>query len=221
MATRYRTAWARRLPARVMRVVLQLVCSGVITALAGRPRVEGREHVAGLPGPLVVAANHSSHLDTTVVLNALPLRHRQRTLVVAAADYFYTDRIRAGIVSLAFGTIPVERGPASSTESTDRMHRLLEDGWNLLLYPEGTRSRDGRMGELQTGAAYLACTHHVPLVPIGVLGTHASLPPGAILPRRSRIRVRIGAPLDAVGDHHEVMQRLERQLRELSDQPVA
>lgn len=196
MANRYRIAWARRLPARMVRAALQLLAYGVITILVGRPRVSGRENIAHLRGPLVLAANHSSHLDTTLVLNALPLRQRQRTLVVAAADYFYSDRVRAALVTLAFGTIPVERGSQSSDESTDRMHRLLEEGWSLLLYPEGTRSRDGRMGDLHIGAAYLAASHGVPLVPIGIIGTHEALPPGSWWPRRGDIRVRIGAAID-------------------------
>lgn len=220
MAQRYRTAWARRLPARMVREALHLAWAALVRIVVGPTHVFGREHIDDLEPPIVIVANHSSHLDTPVILNALPLRHRQRTLVVAAADYFYSDRLRAALVSLAFGTIPVERGPASTTESTDRMHRLLEEGWNLLLYPEGTRSRSGRMGELHTGAAHLAGEHGLPLMPIGITGTHASLPPGSWRPRRHEIHVRFGRPLDVTDDddYHAVTDRLARALQELTGQ---
>lgn len=194
-AGRIRTAWSRRPPARVAREMILMVVLGPIVRFLGRPRVTGRSALADLARPVVFAANHSSHVDTPTLLIALPARWRRRTLVVAAADYFYADEVRGAAVSLAFGTIPIERSGGVSEESAARMHRLITQGWCLLLYPEGTRSRDGTLGTLHRGAAALATAHQVPLVPIGLIGTHEVLPKGRSWFRRHPITVRIGEPL--------------------------
>ena len=216
MTTSYPTSWARSVPARVVRVVALFCAVTAVRVLTGRARFAGREHLERVDVPVVLAANHSSHLDTPFILSALPLRHRHRTIVVAAADYFYADWLRATLVSLLFGTIPVERDQGASSESTARMHRLLDTRWNILLYPEGTRSRDGAISELHLGAARFAIEHDVPLVPIGVTGTHDSLPPGSWWPKRSHIVVRIGAPLLPAGDADELTARLAASLHELT-----
>lgn len=215
MATKKDLPWARRLPARIIRVGLHLIGLGVLGALVGRPRIYGADRLRAVPGPVVLAANHSSHLDTPYLLSCLPLRHRQRTLVLAAADYFYDNAVKAAAVSLAFGTVPVERR-GDSTESTRLMHRLLDEGWNILLYPEGSRSRDGRIGQLHKGAAFLAHSHRAALVPVGVHGTWEALPPGSWWPRRSRVTVCIGDPLPWEHDVAQLTDELDRRLRELS-----
>lgn len=207
--------WARRLPARAVRVALHLFGLGVLGLLVGRPRIYGAHRLRRLPGPVVIAANHSSHLDTPYLLSCLPLRHRHSTVVVAAADYFYSNAAKATAVSLAFGTVPVER-QGDKSDSTARIHRLLDQGWNILLYPEGTRSRDGRMGPLHKGAAMLAEQHEAPLVPVGIHGTHEALPPGSRWPRRHPITVRIGDPIVWHADVETLTKELEQRLHELS-----
>lgn len=215
MAVKDDLRWARRLPARAVRVGLHLFGLGVLGAVVGRPRVVGAARLRQIPGPLVVAANHSSHLDTPYVLSCLPLRHRQHILVLAAADYFYTNRLKSTLVSLAFGTVPIERH-GDSTQSKERVHALLDEGWNILLYPEGTRSRDGSIGSLHKGAAVLAASHDAALIPVGVHGTHEALPPGTWRPRRHRITVRIGEPVPWQDSIDELTAELERRLKELS-----
>ena len=127
-----------------------------------RRRIEGREIFDGLKPPVVFVANHSSHMDTPTILRALPRQWRQRTAVAAAADYFYRKRWVAAAVSLLFSTVPISRrGGGMDKGSADHLHRLLSKRWNLLLYPEGTRSRDGSRGKLHSGAAVLAAAHDV------------------------------------------------------------
>ena len=102
-------------------------------------------------------ANHASHIDTPVILAALPRRLRKRTAVAAAADYFYLNRLIAAAVSLVFNTVPMDRdGGWLGKQATEHLDRLLDQGWNLLLYPEGTRSRNGGPGRVRRGAAVLA-----------------------------------------------------------------
>jgi 1-acyl-sn-glycerol-3-phosphate acyltransferase len=145
-----------------------------------RRRVSGREHLDRLVGPVVFVANHNSHMDTPVILRALPGRWRRRTAVAAAVDYFYNKRRNALSASLAFGTVPLERkgGVGVGPGQTAHLNRIIRDGGSLLVFPEGTRSRDGRVGRLRSGAALLAAEHNLPIVPIYVSGTREAMPRG-------------------------------------------
>jgi 1-acyl-sn-glycerol-3-phosphate acyltransferase len=159
------------------------------------PRLVGAERLRGLAGSAVLAATHASHLDTPLLLSWLPWRIRRRTAVVAAADYFFRRRWVAVSVSLAFATVPIER-ERISPESLARVRRLLDDGWHVLVFPEGTRSRTGVMGPLRRGAAAFAISEKVPLVPVYVRGTHEAMPVGARwVQRRVPVTVVIGDPL--------------------------
>jgi 1-acyl-sn-glycerol-3-phosphate acyltransferase len=145
-----------------------------------RCRVTGREHLADLTGPAIFVANHNSHMDTPLILRALPGRLRRRTAVVAAIDYFYTKRRNAVSASLVFGTVPLDRsaGAGVGPDQTAHLDSLIASGGSLLVFPEGTRSRDGRVGRLRSGAAVLAAEHDLPIVPIYLSGTRHAMPRG-------------------------------------------
>lgn len=193
-------AWARRPPAVLVReVILGAICRPVI-ALYTRREVAGLANLDALPQPAIVVANHCSHMDTPVILSALPWSWRRRTAVAAAADYFYKRRLVAHVVSLAFSTVPVERTERVRADSVSVLDRLLGEHWNLVVFAEGTRSRDGTVGSLQSGAAVLAAHHGVPIVPAYVSGTHATMPAGRRWMRRrggrrQRLRVAFGPPI--------------------------
>src|SRR5262245_391263 len=152
--------WARCAPARMVReAILQFILAPLMD-LYTRPRVRGREVFEELPHPVIFVANHSSHLDTPAILRALPLRWRQRTAVAAAADYFYKKRAVAHAVALMFNTVPLSRaGGGVGNGSTEHVDLLIDQRWNLLMFPEGTRSRDGRLGKMRSGAAAIAQLH--------------------------------------------------------------
>jgi 1-acyl-sn-glycerol-3-phosphate acyltransferase len=125
-------------------------------------------------------ANRNSHMDTPVILRALPGRWRRRTAVAAATDYFYSSRRNAVSASLVFGTVPLDRssGAGVGPGQTAHLDRLIDAGGSLLVFPEGTRSHDGRVGRLRAGAALLAAEHHLPIVPIYLSGTRQAMPRG-------------------------------------------
>jgi 1-acyl-sn-glycerol-3-phosphate acyltransferase len=205
--------WARSGAAGMVRELLLLGVLGPLIDLYTRARVLGREHLTGLQPPVVFVANHSSHMDTPVILRALPAAWRRRTAVAAAADYFYRVPWLAHAVSLAFNTVPIER-KGEGSEAASGLARLIGEGWSLLLFAEGTRSRDGTVGRLHSGAAVLAAEHRVAIVPIYVSGTHAVMPPGRRWMRRARgrqpIAVHVGPPIRPREDEHrtEVMERV-------------
>jgi 1-acyl-sn-glycerol-3-phosphate acyltransferase len=176
-----RSPWAVSTREAMLRFVL-----APIMAFYTRRRTTGRDKLAKVRAPVILVANHVSHMDTPVILAALPRRFRKRTVVGAAADYFYRNRLVAMLVSLIFNTVPMERhrGGGLEKQETGHVDGLLDHGWNLLLYPEGTRSRNGVTGRLRRGAAVLAARHRVLIIPIRVTGTRDAMPPGHFWPSR-------------------------------------
>jgi 1-acyl-sn-glycerol-3-phosphate acyltransferase len=169
----YDTDWARRYPARLARAALvETVGRGLVTALA-RPQVSGLDRLALADrdhGPVIFAANHHSHVDTPVLLTAIPDTWRHRLFVGGAADYFFRTRLTSALSALAIGAIPIERTRVSR-RSADRSARLIDAGWSMLIFPEGGRSPDGWGQPFHGGAAYLALRCGVPVVPIHLHGT--------------------------------------------------
>jgi 1-acyl-sn-glycerol-3-phosphate acyltransferase len=164
--------------------------------------VAGAPWLSVLPAPAVFVANHSSHIDTPLILRALPAAWRKRTVVAAAADYFYVKRPKAALVSLLFGTVPVARD-GGGTSDLAHIEALLRNRWSLLMYPAGTRRSDDveEPKRLRTGAALLAARHGLPLVPVHLTGTREAMPPGQVWPRRKAwqprhpVRISFGAPI--------------------------
>jgi 1-acyl-sn-glycerol-3-phosphate acyltransferase len=172
--------WTRGRFASRLRELFVCGVLGPLMDLYTRRRVIGRERLDDLTGPVLFVANHNSHMDTPVILRALPSSWRRRTAVAAASDYFYDKRHKALSASLGFGTLPLDRSRRSGvgSDQTGHLDRFIRDGGSLLIFPEGTRSPDGRVARLRSGAALLATQHHLPIVPIYVSGTRAAMPRG-------------------------------------------
>lgn len=194
------SAWARTPPARAARETLQRGVLQPLTWASTRPRVYGQDLLAQVPGPVVLVANHASHLDTPLILGSLPGRLSRHTAVGAAADYFFDAHWRATITALVFNAFPVER--QGSRRSRSLAPALLEEGWSLLLFPEGTRSPDGWMSRFRLGPAHLCCQYGVPAVPVGIRGTYAAMSRGRFWPKPGRppVVVRYGAPVHPAPD---------------------
>jgi 1-acyl-sn-glycerol-3-phosphate acyltransferase len=188
------TAWARTRPVRMLREVVQV--AGVTPLLRGEVALDvaGVDQLRAFDRPALIVANHASHLDTAVLLSTLPTARRRRTAVAAAADYFFGTVWRAAGSAIAFNTFPIERRGGSESPLPGQ---LLADGWSIIVYPEGTRSPDGFPRRFRLGAAWLAVTHSVPVIPVGIRGTYAAMPRGRAWPRpgRTRVAVRYGAPI--------------------------
>jgi 1-acyl-sn-glycerol-3-phosphate acyltransferase len=161
------------------------------------PEVEGREWVQHLDRPVILASNHASHADTPLLLYALPDRVREQTVVAAAEDYWYRRPWLGRAVALWLNTFPFSRtGGAQAVLHHSSM--LLKSGWNLLMYPEGTRSPDGGLREFRPGVGFLAIETHTPVVPMHVRGSHRIMPKGRGYPLPAPVQIRIGKPLTAV-----------------------
>ena len=162
------TDWARREPARALR---DLTLTGIVRPLvrfASTMDVHGVELLTNA-GTLIFTANHVSHLDTVLVLSALPHSLRRRTVVAAASDTFFLKASTAFSTVLFFNAIPIERHKVNR-RSAALAQTLLEEKWHLLIYPEGGRTTTGDLQEFKGGAAYLSERTGAAVVPTFVNG---------------------------------------------------
>ena len=181
-------AWARSAPAGAVReLLLSTVFRGLI-ALYARRTVKGREHLEGLDGPVLFVANHASHMDTPAAAAraavALAPAHRR-----GGRGRLLLRQRGAGARGLAGVLHGAGRAPRRARRARPCSSTLLDDGWSLVIYAEGTRSRDGTVGRLRAGAAMLAAERGLPIVPVHVSGTHATMPVG-----RGWMRRAVGLP---------------------------
>jgi len=162
-----------------------------LARLVYRPRVEGRANVPRT-GPVIFASNHLSFIDSI----AIPVAAPRPVHFMAKSSYF--DSWASRQFFTAIGAIAVQRGAGQAAlDALDQQRKILDDGRAVALYPEGTRSLDGRLYKGRTGVAFLALQTGAPVVPVGLIGTDASMPVGARMPSMSeRITVRFGEPLD-------------------------
>jgi 1-acyl-sn-glycerol-3-phosphate acyltransferase len=211
------TAWARTGTADAVRHALQQGVLKPVVWSQTRLAVHGREYLDSVRGPAIFVANHSSHLDTPLILGALPRRITENLAVGAAADYFFDSRTIAAATTLLFNAFPVER--RGSRRGRSLATDLVDQGWSLLLYPEGSRTVDGWLTAFKLGAAQLCAMKDVPAVPIALRGTFAAMPRGRRWPRpgRPRVTVRIGRPMYLEADESvpEFRNRLVRALATL------
>jgi 1-acyl-sn-glycerol-3-phosphate acyltransferase len=189
-----------------------------VAKLIWRPHVEGLENVPRT-GPVIVASNHLSFADSMVIPIVVP----RKVVFLAKEDYFTGTGVKGALLRGWFegiGMIPVDRDDtASALESLDIALEVLARGEAFGIYPEGARSRDGRLYRGRTGVAHLALTSGAPVVPVGLVGTDRLQPIGATLPRLARVTLRFGAPLDFRGRADGVP--LGRARREVTDEVMA
>jgi 1-acyl-sn-glycerol-3-phosphate acyltransferase len=159
-----------------------------------RPHVVGRENVPAT-GAFIIASNHLSFIDSM----AIPLMAPRRVRYLAKAEYFTGTGLRGRLTKTwftALGALPVERQThRAAQEALDTAMTVLRAGGGFGIYPEGTRSRDGRLARGKTGVAWLALTADCPVVPVGITGTDRIQPVGASWPRPHRFTVVFGKPL--------------------------
>ncbi len=184
-----------------------------------RPVVEGLDHVPRT-GPVILASNHLSFVDSIVIPCIVP----RKVTYLAKSDYFTGTGLKGAAQRAWFeglGMLPVDRDDTrSAMASLDTALAVLRDGGAFGIYPEGTRSRDGRIYRGRTGVAHLALTAGCPVVPVGLQGTQDIQPVGSNRPRLSAdVTVRFGEPIDFAGRFDGVP--LGRARREVTDEIMA
>lgn len=153
-----------------------------------RIRTHGAHHL-DTPGPLIIAPVHRSNLDAPIVAT------RTKRMIYALGKRSLFSSPAFGWIVAALGAFPVNRG-AADRDALRAAQELLEDGGAIIVFPEGTRQVGTDVGEVFDGAAFLSARTGAPVIPIGIAGTEAAMPPGARFPRRTRVAVAIGAPIE-------------------------
>ena len=174
-----------------------------VAKLVWRPEVAGLENVPRT-GAVIIASNHLSFADSLVI----PIVAPRKVHFLAKSDYFTGRGVKGALQKAWFegmGMLPVDRDdPKAALGSLDTALEVLRRGEAFGLYPEGTRSRDGRLNRGRTGVAHLALTAGVPVVPVGLTGTEKLQPVGSTLPRVVPISVRFGEPIEVTGRYDGV-----------------
>ncbi|MER5255924.1 MULTISPECIES: lysophospholipid acyltransferase family protein [unclassified Streptomyces] len=175
--------------------LLKYVVLGPLLRLMFRPRIEGLEHIPE-NGAAIVAGNHLSFSDHFL----MPAIIKRRITFLAKAEYFTGPGIRGRLTAAFFhsaGQIPVDRSGKEAGQAAIREGLgVLRKGELLGIYPEGTRSHDGRLYKGKVGVAAMALKAQVPVIPCAMIGTFEAQPPGQKMPNFQKVSIRFGAPLD-------------------------
>jgi 1-acyl-sn-glycerol-3-phosphate acyltransferase len=195
--------------------VLKHVLLGPPVRRLFRPKVEGSEHIP-LTGPAIIASNHLSYADWIF----MPLVVNRRVTFVAKSDYFVGRGLKGRFQRGFFkgtGQVPIDRSGGSAAEGAMRAGmKVLQRGELFGIYPEGTRSHDGKLYKGRTGVARLALEAKVPVIPCGVIGTDKVAPPGKVVASLASPSVKFGEPLDF--SRYDGMERDRLILRAVTDE---
>lgn len=201
-----------------------------ISRMIARCKVSGLENLDTIRGPVVLAANHQSHLDTPIILASLRLHWRRRIAPVMWKEYFEahfhperhspTERWASGVlywlVTLLFNGFPIPQTEAGARESIRYMGELIEEGWSILIFPEGERTATGEISRFLPGIGMIASRLHLSVVPIRLRGVDRILPRHAKRPHPGSVEVKIGTPICLQAESYPAFaQRVEDAVREL------
>jgi 1-acyl-sn-glycerol-3-phosphate acyltransferase len=226
LGANYDTAWARTPIAQAARALITEGPLRLMVRSIANPDIVGLDRLADLmrlddPPAVIFAPNHHSHVDTGLMIRAIPWCWRKQLVVAAAADYFFDTGWKAVMSALALNAIPIDR-EVTGRKSSDMFRDLLADGHSLLIYPEGGRSPDGWGQSFKGGAAYLSSRSGAPVVPVFIDGTGSIFGKGMKRPKPGRTKVVFGAPLWPQDDENtrRYNTRIEDAVTRLGDEAL-
>jgi long-chain acyl-CoA synthetase len=201
-----------------------------ITKIIARRKVSGTENLEGVHSPVIFAANHQSHLDTPIILASLPSRWRRKMAPAMWKEYFeahfhperrtlrerWPNSLLYFLATLLFAGFPIPQRETGARESIRYMGELAEEGWSILIFPEGERVATGEIGRFLPGVGMIASRLHLFVVPIRLRGVDRILPRHAKTPHPGSVEVNIGRPIELVDESYSVStQRIEEAIRNL------
>ena len=229
-------AWNRGRIARALRrSTLASILLPLSKALARKTEISGLENLASLTGPVIFAANHQSYLDTPIILGSLAAHWRYRIAPAMWKEYFeayFHPEAHSGrerwmygalyqILALLFNAFPVPQTEAGTLESVRYMGELVEEGWSILIFPEGERTMTGAIGHFYPGVGMMASRLRIPVVPVRLSGVDRVWPRGSGWPHIIRretgaVKVRFGAPIHPnAKTYSEIAEQAEEAVRRL------
>ncbi len=202
---------------RLARVIRRISLASFLlplTRVFAHIRVTGRENLGSIRGPVIFAANHQSHLDVPVILASLPARWRYRVAPAVAKEFFephffperhpwserWNNSLMYRLATLLFNAFPLPKSEAGAGRSIRYMGELTEEGWSILIFPEGEMTRAGEVGRFRAGVGMIASHLHLPVVPVRTKGLDRVLHRTAKFPTPGRVEVYFGAPIYSQGE---------------------
>ncbi len=225
-------SWNRTLPARALRRASLPTWILPLGRIFASVDVRGLDHLTRVQGPVIFAANHQSHFDTPVILDALPPRWRYRVAPAMAKEFFkahfYPEQFSRKayvqnsanyyLASLFFNAFPLPQRESGTRQTLRYIGELISQGYSILIYPEGRRTQEGEIGRFLPGAAMIAARLGVPVVPVRLEGLDRILHQSWKFPKRGRARVTFGAPMSLKGnDYAEMAGRVEAAVKGLGE----
>ena len=225
--------WAQRRPVTWIRNIVYYLLTWPATHLMAHPRVLGRENLRGVKGPVLAICNHVIYLDVGFVLAALPMRLRHRLAVAMGGERLaemrrpprkwpfarrWLQRMNYFLVVSLFNVFPLPK-QSGFRESFRFVGDLVDRRWNILVFPEGDLTPDGKMRPFRSGIGLLAANLKIPVVPLRIDGAYEVREAHSLFNRPGRIRVHIGKPVEfAEGtDPQEMVRVLEQRVAELGE----
>jgi long-chain acyl-CoA synthetase len=214
-------SWNRTLPVRALRQASLPTWILPLGRLFARVNVSGLEHLDRLHGPVIFAANHQSHFDTPVILDALPARWRYRVAPAMAKEFFrahfYPEQFSTGayitntlnyvLAATFFNAFPLPQRESGTRQTLRYIGDLIGEGYSILIFPEGRRTADGTIGRFQPGVAMIASRLQVPVVPVRLEGVDRILHQTWKFPRRGVARVAFGQPMSLKDNDYAALAR--------------
>jgi long-chain acyl-CoA synthetase len=223
-------SWNRSWPARTIRRASLPTWILPLARVFAWMRVEGLEHLRRIDAPVLFAANHQSHMDVPMILAALPARLRYRTAPAMAKEFFkahffpeeygrraqFTNSLNYYLAALFFNAFPLPQREAGARQTLRYVGEVLEDGFSVLIFPEGKRTETGEIQAFKPGVGMMASRLGVPVVPVRIEGLDKVLHHTWRMARPGRIRVAFGAPMRLTGDDYEgLTKQVEEAVRQL------
>ncbi len=223
-------SWNRAWPVRIIRRLAQATWILPLARAFAWARIEGREHLQGLDGPVIFAANHQSHMDVPVILAALPARVRARVAPAMAKEFFkahffpegqtwkqwFTNSVNYYLAAFYFNAFPLPQREAGARQTLTYAGELLGSGWSILIFPEGERSATGDIKPFRGGIGMMASRLDVPVVPVRLDGVDRVLHPKAKMATPGPVRVAFGPPVRLHGeDYAALATEVERLVKSL------
>ncbi|MEO8538518.1 MAG: AMP-binding protein [bacterium] len=208
--------WPRRRPTRWARRMLMTGLVFPMLRIGYSVQIRGRHNFKGLQEPVLIISNHNMHVDGSMLLRSMPHGFRQRVAIAAAASDIFGNRLRGFGASLLGNAFPFAKEGSGVRESLEAVARMLDEGWNVLIFPEGKLTVVGPMQPFKSGTGLLAVETGVPVLPMRIDVLRPGFYEGKWLPHpRARVRVSIGAPVSfppGTG-YHEATAMLEEAVR--------
>ena len=223
-------SWNRSLPARIARRISLPTWILPLGRIFARVTVSGLEHLETIEGPVIFAANHQSHFDGPVILDSLPPKWRYRTAPAMMKEFFnahffperytrkewFTNSLNYYLSALFFNAFPLTQTSTGTRQTLRYVGELVEDGYSILIFPEGRRTDAGEIAPFQPGVGMIAARLGVPVVPVRLEGLDQVLPRHSRFPVVARARCAFGPPIVLTGnDYAALAGRVEAAVRAL------